>query len=51
MPEGNKYAYKAYMTSEQIHLMILKSFTVSEFGVIKEFIEIAKDVHLIDLRR
>ena len=51
MPEGNKYVYKAYMTSEQIHMLILKAFTVSEFEVIKEFIETAKDVHLIDLRR
>ena len=51
VPERNKYVYKAYMTSEQIHLLILKAFTVSEFEVIKEFIETAKDVHLIDLRR
>ena len=51
MPEGNKYVYKAYMTSEQIHMLILKAFTVSEFEVIKEFIETAKSVHLIDLRR
>ena len=51
MPEGNKHVYKAYMTSEQIHLLIMKAFTVSEFEVIKEFIETAKDVHLIDLRR
>lgn len=51
MPEGNKYVYKAYMASEQIHMLILKAFTVSEFEVIKEFIETAKDVHLIDLRR
>ena len=51
MPEWNKYVYKAYMTSEQIHALILKAFTVSEFEVIKEFIETAKSVHLIDLRR
>ena len=51
MPERNKYVYKAYMTSEQIHLLIMKAFTVSDFAVIKEFIETAKDVHLIDLRR
>ena len=51
MPEGNKYVYKAYMTSEQIHILILKAFTVSDFDVIKEFIETAKSVHLIDLRR
>ena len=51
MPEGNKYVYKAYMASEQIHTLILKAFTVSEFDVIKEFIESAKAVHLIDLRR
>lgn len=51
MPERNKYVYKAYMTSEQIHALILKAFTVSDFDVIKEFIETAKDVHLIDLRR
>ena len=51
VPERNKYAYKAYMTSEQIHMLILKAFTVSDFEVIKEFIETAKDVHLIDLRR
>lgn len=50
MPERNKYVYKAYMTSEQIHMLILKAFTVSEFEVIKEFIETAKSVHLIDLR-
>lgn len=50
MPEGNKYVYKAYMPSEQIHTLILKAFTVSEFEVIKEFIEAAKSVHLIDLR-
>ena len=50
-PERNKYVYKAYMTSEQIHALILKAFTVSEFEVIKEFIETAKSVHLIDLRR
>ena len=51
MPERNKYVYKAYMSSEQIHLLIMKAFTVSKFEVIKEFIEAAKDVHLIDLRR
>lgn len=51
MPEGNKYVYKAYMASEQIHTLILKAFTVSEFDVIKDFIETAKSVHLIDLRR
>ena len=51
IPEGNKYVYKAYMTSEHIHLLILKAFTVSEFEVIKEFIETAKSVHLIDLRK
>ena len=51
MPEWNKFVYKAYMESEQIHLLILKAFTVSEFEVIKEFIETAKSVHLIDLRR
>ena len=51
MPEGNKYVYKVYMTSEQIHALILKAFTVSDFDVIKEFIETAKSVHLIDLRR
>ena len=51
MPERNKYVYKAYMISEQIHLLIMKAFTVSNFEVIKEFIETAKDVHLIDLRR
>ena len=51
MPEGNKYVYKAYITSEQIHMLIMKAFTVSEFEVINEFIETAKSVHLIDLRR
>ena len=51
MPEGSKYVYKAYMTSEQIHMLILKAFTVSDFEVIKEFIDTAKSVHLIDLRR
>lgn len=51
MPERNKYVYKVYMTSEQIHLLIMKAFTVSDFEVIKEFIETAKSVHLIDLRR
>ena len=51
MPERNKYVYKAYMASEQIHAMILKAFTVSDFEVIKQFIETAKSVHLIDLRR
>jgi hypothetical protein len=51
VPERNKYVYKPYMSSEQIHAMILKAFTVSEFEVIKEFIDIAKAVHLIDLRR
>ena len=51
VPERNKYAYKAYMTSEQIHMLILKAFMVSDFEVIKEFIDTAKDVHLIDLRR
>ena len=51
MPERNKYVYKAYMTSEQIHALILKAFTVSDFEVIKEFIETAKSVLLIDLRR
>lgn len=51
MPERNKYVYKAYMESEQIHMLIMKAFTVSDFDVIKEFIEVAKDVHLIDLRR
>ena len=51
VPERNKFVYKAYMTSEQIHMLILKAFTVSEFEVIKEFIETAKSVHLIDLRR
>ena len=51
MPEGNKYVYKAYMASEQIHTLILKAFTVSDFEVIKGFIETAKAVHLIDLRR
>ena len=51
MPEWNKYVYKAYMESEQIHALILKAFTVSDFEVIKEFIETAKAVHLIDLRR
>lgn len=51
MPERNKYVYKAYMTSEQIHLLIMKAFTVSEFEVIKAFIDEAKSVHLIDLRR
>ena len=35
MPERNKYVYKAYMESEQIHALILKAFTVSEFEVIK----------------
>jgi hypothetical protein len=51
VPERSKYVYKAYMTSGQIHMLILKAFTVSEFEVIKEFIETAKSVHLIDLRR
>ena len=51
MPERNKYVYKAYMESEQIHALIMKAFTVSEFEVINEFIDTAKDVHLIDLRR
>ena len=51
MPEGNKYVYKVYMASEQIHLLIMKAFTVSEFEVIKAFIDEAKSVHLIDLRR
>ena len=51
VPERNKYAYKAYMPSEQMHMLILKAFTVSDFEVIKEFIDTAKDVHLIDLRR
>ena len=51
IPEGNKYVYKAYMTSEQIHMLILKAFTVSDFEIIKDFIETAKSVHLIDLRR
>ena len=50
MPEGSKYVYKVYMTSEQIHMLILKAFTVSDFEVIKEFIEAAKSAHLIDLR-
>jgi len=49
--DGNRYVYKAYMTSEQIHAMILKAFTVSYFEVIKQFIETAKSVHLIDLRK
>ena len=51
VPDRNKYVYNAYMASEQIHTLILKAFTVSEFEVIKEFIEAAKAVHLIDLRR
>ena len=51
MPERNKFVYKAYMISDQIHLLIMKAFTVSEFEVIKEFIETAKSVHLIDLRK
>ena len=50
VPEGSKYVYKAYMASEQIHSLILKAFTVSDFDVIKAFIETAKAVHLIDLR-
>lgn len=49
--DGNRYVYKAYMTSEQIHKLIMKAFTVSEFEVIKEFIDTAKSIHLIDLRR
>lgn len=51
VPEGSKYVYKPYMASEQIHTLILKAFTVSDFEVIKEFIDTAKAVHLIDLRR
>ena len=51
VPDGNRYVYKEYMTSEQIHALIMKAFTVSDFEVIKEFIDTAKAVHLIDLRR
>lgn len=47
----DRYIYKPFMRSDECHSLILKAFTVADFEVIKTFIDIAKAVRLIDLRR